>query len=37
MLPFAPWERPVGTPGVTIDRLLRDLSLGGELPYAASA
>jgi hypothetical protein len=35
MLPFAPWERPGGTPGVTIDRLLRALSLGCELPYAA--
>ena len=37
MLPFAPWERPLGTPGVTIDRLLRDLSLGGEVPYPAPA
>lgn len=35
MLPFSPWERPGGTPGVTIDRLLDDLSLGCELPYAA--
>lgn len=37
MLPFSPWERPLGTPGVTIDRLLHDLSLGCELPYAALA
>lgn len=35
MLPFSPWERPGCTPGVTIDRLLYDLSLGCELPYAA--
>ncbi|MDB5581327.1 MAG: hypothetical protein JWR80_6503 [Bradyrhizobium sp.] len=34
MLPFSPWERSGCTPGVTIDRLLRDLSLGCELPYA---
>jgi hypothetical protein len=37
MLPFAPWERPVGTPGVTIDRLLGDLSLGCEFPFATRA
>lgn len=35
MLPFSPWERPGCTPGVTIDRLLRALSLGCELPYSA--
>ncbi len=35
MLPFSPWERLGGTPGVTIDRLLHDLALGCELPYAA--
>jgi len=33
MLPFAPWERPCGTPGVTIDRLIADLRLGVELPF----
>lgn len=37
MLPFAPWERPAGTPGVTIDRRLAELSLGRELPYATGA
>ena len=37
MLPFSPWERPAGTPGVTIDRLLGELSLGRELPYATGA
>lgn len=37
MLPFSPWERPGCTPGVTIDRLLRELSLGCELPYAEAA
>ena len=34
ILPFAPWERPTGTPGVTIDRLVERCSLGEELPYA---
>ena len=33
MLPFAPWQRPHGTPGVTIDRLVADLRLGVELPF----
>ena len=33
MLPFAPWQRPLGTPGVTIDRLIADLGLGAELPF----
>ncbi|MEO6217140.1 MAG: DUF6058 family natural product biosynthesis protein [Sphingomonas sp.] len=33
MLPFAPWQRPHGTPGVTIDRLIADLRLGVELPF----
>ena len=34
LLPFAPWQRPVGTPGRTIDRLLRELCLGDDRPYA---
>ncbi|WP_339913890.1 DUF6058 family natural product biosynthesis protein [uncultured Brevundimonas sp.] len=33
MLPFAPWERPVGTPGRTIDTLLARHALGRERPY----
>lgn len=33
MLPFAPWERPVGTPGRTIDALLARHALGRERPY----
>ena len=33
MLPFAPFERPVCTPGVTIDRVLELLWLGCEEPY----
>lgn len=33
MLPFAPWERPVGTPGRTIDTLLARHELGREAPY----
>lgn len=33
MLPFAPWERPVGTPGKTIDTLLARHDLGREAPY----
>ncbi|GAA0314499.1 hypothetical protein GCM10009087_26140 [Sphingomonas oligophenolica] len=37
MLPFAPWQRPLGTPGVTIDRLLADLALGREFPFASPA
>lgn len=34
LLPFAPWERAAGTPGRTIDRLLRDQRLGDDRPYA---
>jgi hypothetical protein len=34
LLPFAPWQRPTGTPGRTIDRLLRELRLGDDRPYA---
>jgi hypothetical protein len=37
MLPFAPWQRPLGTPGVTIDRLIADLRLGAELPFRRDA
>lgn len=33
LLPFAPFERPTGTPGVVVDRILRELSLGNERPY----
>lgn len=33
ILPFAPWERPHCTPGMTIDPLLERASLGRELPY----
>jgi hypothetical protein len=33
VLPFAPWERPGGTPGLTIDRLLAEQALGDALPY----
>jgi len=33
MLPFAPWQRPCGTPGVTIDRLMADLALGAEFSF----
>jgi len=33
ILPFAPWQRPVGTPGRTIDRLLLDQGLGDDRPY----
>jgi hypothetical protein len=33
MLPFAPWERPVGTPGRTIDALLTRHDLGRERHY----
>jgi len=35
--PFAPWERPTGTPGVTIDKALTSLALGREDPYSASS
>ncbi|QAY76203.1 hypothetical protein ETR14_06410 [Sphingosinicella sp. BN140058] len=34
LLPFAPEERPNGTPGRVIDRALAALALGGEHPYA---
>ncbi|WP_157082661.1 DUF6058 family natural product biosynthesis protein [Sphingomonas asaccharolytica] len=34
LLPFAPWQRPTGTPGRTIDRLLREQRLGDDRPYA---
>ena len=33
VLPFAPWERSSGTPGIAIDRPLEALSLGRERPY----
>jgi hypothetical protein len=33
ILPFAPWQRPTGTPGRTIDRLLAEQALGRERPY----
>lgn len=34
LLPFAPWQRASGTPGRTIDRLLREQCLGNDRPYA---
>jgi len=34
LLPFAPWQRASGTPGRTIDRLLREQHLGDDRPYA---
>ena len=34
LLPFAPWQRASGTPGRTIDRLLRERRLGDDRPYA---
>ena len=33
ILPFAPWERPHCSPGLTIDPLLEQAGLGGEIPY----
>lgn len=33
ILPFAPWERPTGTPGRTLDVLLARHRLGRERPY----
>lgn len=33
MLPFAPFERPTGTPGIAVDRVLDRLALGREEPY----
>lgn len=35
LLPFAPWQRASGTPGRTIDRLLREQHLGNDRPYAS--
>jgi hypothetical protein len=36
VLPFAPWQRDVGTPGRAIDGPLAQLGLGIELPYEAA-
>lgn len=33
ILPFAPWGRPFGTPGLTTDPLLDQAGLGREQPY----
>ena len=33
ILPFAPWQRPTGTPGRTIDRLLAASALGSARAY----
>lgn len=33
ILPFAPWERPTGTPGRTIDVIVERFGLGAERPY----
>jgi hypothetical protein len=33
ILPFAPWERPHCTPGLTIDHLLQGSQIGRERPY----
>lgn len=33
LTPFAPWERPVGTPGKTIDQALQFYGLGDDYPY----
>ncbi len=33
MMPFTPWERPAGTPGLTIDAPLMQLGLGAEYPF----
>jgi hypothetical protein len=33
MLPFAPWQRPTGTPGRAVDAALTALGIGAELPY----
>jgi hypothetical protein len=35
MLPFAPFERPKCTPGLTVDRVIEHLMLGCEEPYGA--
>lgn len=37
LLPFAPYQRPAGTPGLTIDRLLGILALGASEPYPETA
>ena len=37
MIPFAPSERPLCTPGVTVDRVLELLELGREEPYDREA
>lgn len=37
MTPFAPWERQGGTPGKTIDVVLRRFGLGEDLPYPATS
>ncbi len=34
LLPFSPWERPTGTPGLTIDRALSQFGLGEECVHA---
>ena len=34
--PFSPWERPVGTPGRTIDVVLDRFQLGDDYPYPIS-
>ena len=36
MLPFAPFQRPTGTPGLAVDRLLDIMGLGLEEPYRHS-
>jgi|GEM_PF-1317004 len=33
LLPFAPWERPTATAGLTIDPILEKLNLGVDIPY----
>lgn len=37
MLPFAPFQRPGGTPGFAVDRLLAVLQLGDDDPYRGLA
>jgi hypothetical protein len=34
LMPFAPFERPSGTPGFAIDNLLTAMNLGSEQPYS---
>lgn len=36
ILPFAPWQRATGTPGLTIDRLLGTMELGSDLDWAGA-